>query len=1375
LKYQRIGIQKVRIKKIFVFSLLFLLVDFCSPTVQKSIIKSTGSKYFKNYTPKDYDHHPQNWAVGQGKRGIIYVGNQAGLLEFDGVSWRIIGIPNWTVRSLDIDETGTIYIGGKDEIGFLSPSTNGTLEYVSLLNKLEDSEKNFSEIKGTHAARDGIYFRASHFVFLWNPGLKKMKVWEADHPFKASFYCREKFFLQQENVGLLQMENGSLFLVPGGETFANDEIFALCSYHDQDLLICTRTKGLYIYNGNDLRPFPTEIDGYIKEKYLSYGIRLSNGDFALSTLRGGIAVIDSQGKLKYLFDKTSGLLDNDVKFVFEDSDQNLWLALNNGVSKVEYASPFYIYNERNNLTGLILSVVRSHNKLYVGTTNGLFYCLISDQGRFYPIPGINRMCWSLALIGDSILAAADKGVFQIKKDKLHKIFPEPTYVILHSSVNPNRLWLGTKSGFASMFMNPQKKNWTIECECKKILHPIRSLVEDEEGNLWLGTLTRGVIRVDFPGNVHYPVINRFDTSHGLPPTEVYVFLMGGHVMFATEKGLFRFDKATKMFIPDKSLGSEFADGSRNVFRAVQDKNRTIWFHSAGRNFQAVPGKDKNHVTYSTPFLRIPIGQVNAIYPDPVGKNIWFAANDGLIRFDKTVKKDYTLDFSTFIRRVQLINEKSLIFNGRQLKDMVNYRFDYKNRNLRFQFAAPFFEDEPATTYQVFLEGYDSRWSSWTGETQKDYTNLHPGAYIFRVRAKNIYNHLSREALFKFKIKPPWYLTWWSFLIYGCCFFLMIYMLVKWRSFSLEQEKLRLERIVTERTSEIENKNRQLEEQSGKLKEMDRIKSRFFANISHEFRTPLTLIMGPLEQIIGGKHNKELKKKVNLALRNSQRLLALINQLLDLSKLESGKVKLNASKQDIIPFLKGIVSSFDSLAVEKNLNLTFHSDEENIVLYYDQEKLEKVINNLISNAFKFTPDGGEIALSVVKSYSQGEKVLPPFLEISVSDTGIGIPENQLPFIFDRFYQVEKFDSLEHKQEGTGIGLALVKELITLHHGHVEVKNKEGYNSGTEFIICLPFGNVHLESGEVSPKKEIECEPIYIHRESDKISTDSIIAAEAEEVDHSTTNDALVEVDELETEKEDQGKKEKNVVLVVEDNAEVREYIRESLEIHYKVEEAVNGREGIAKAQKIIPDLIISDVMMPEADGYQLCGVLKKDIKTSHIPVILLTAKASEESMAQGLETGADDYVTKPFNTKILLIRVKNLIYLRRMLQQKIQNQMLMQPDEISVSSMDQIFFKELQELIEKNLSDPNFNVEQLSKKLYLSQSTLLRKILALTGESPSRFIRSYRLKRALQLMKANFGNITEVAFEVGFSNTAYFSKCFKDKFHQTPSSFMELNQ
>jgi len=440
-----------------------------------------------------------------------------------------------------------------------------------------------------------------------------------------------------------------------------------------------------------------------------------------------------------------------------------------------------------------------------------------------------------------------------------------------------------------------------------------------------------------------------------------------------------------------------------------------------------------------------------------------------------------------------------------------------------------------------------------------------------------------------------------------------------------------------------------------------------------------------------------------------------------------------------------------MAADQNeIDLQFLSQEETVTLYFDPEKMEKVMCNLLSNALKFTPAGGRITVTVTKTTAVDDKFPFGSLDISVSDTGIGIPGNHLPHIFDYFYQLDGSHRHEHIYKGSGIGLALTKELVSLHHGEINVRSSDSRENGTEFIIRLPIGKGHLEPGEIV---------------SDSESTfEAVKPCEIPEL----YND---EDEEEEREKdEEEEKEEKNIILIVEDSADVRSYIKGSLEPLYTVIEAVDGQEGIEKAGEVIPDLIISDIMMPNVDGFELCRVLKEDIITSHIPIILLTARASEENVLQGLETGADDYVTKPFNTKILCARIKNLIDLRSQFHMNLDREMTLQPATMSVSTIDKEFIKELKEVIEKNLSDPDFNVDDLGKKLYMSRATIYRKTQALTGKPPTEFIRSYRLKRAAHLLKSKAGSVTEVAFEVGFSSRSYFTKCFKEKFHQLPSDY-----
>lgn len=593
------------------------------------------------------------------------------------------------------------------------------------------------------------------------------------------------------------------------------------------------------------------------------------------------------------------------------------------------------------------------------------------------------------------------------------------------------------------------------------------------------------------------------------------------------------------------------------------------------------------------------------------------------------------------------------------------------------------------------------------------------------------------------------------------------LVIKWRSRKLEKEKKQLEKIVCERTREIQEKNLQLRNQSEKLKEMDRIKSRFFANLSHEFRTPLTLIISPLEQMLERNPDKQQKKDLQIMLSNSHRLLMLINQLLELARFDSGKMKLQAVCANITSFIKEIIGFFEILARQNKLEIVLIKRKEDIILHFDPRRMEEVIYNLLINACKFTSPGGRITVSVseVASFQERESnTSENMVEISVQDTGAGISKEEMEHIFDRFFLTENVNPKFPR--GTGIGLALTKEIVELHHGSIDVHSQPG--KGTEFVIRIPSGAKHLKPEEITTDAIISPDGAKWReitsleaKTSDEYEEENMAGAEKDDVEFPKKPDKNME-------KEVQ---KKQLILLVEDNENVRKFIRDPLEnSKYNVLEAENGENGVRIAREVIPDLIVSDIMMPGMDGYELCRILKKDINTSHIPIILLTAKASAESIVKGFDTGADDYVAKPFNTRILLARIQNLIELRRQFQLKIQRQRMLLPMEIAISSADDLFLKEFQNLIEENISDSDLNIDFVCRKLSLGRTTLFRKLEALTNETPKEYIQSYRLERAARLLKGNFGNVTEVAMKVGFSNPQYFSQCFKEKYHMTPHSY-----
>lgn len=587
-------------------------------------------------------------------------------------------------------------------------------------------------------------------------------------------------------------------------------------------------------------------------------------------------------------------------------------------------------------------------------------------------------------------------------------------------------------------------------------------------------------------------------------------------------------------------------------------------------------------------------------------------------------------------------------------------------------------------------------------------------------------------------KPPIWNTWWVNLLYVFMFLGLLYLL---RRYELNRLKLKLDLEINQVEAE-------------KRSEIDIEKNKFFSNISHEFRTPLTLILGPLERIIDDQKNNEQQQELLLIRRNAQRLQTLINQLLSLSKLESGKMKLHTRPQNIVQLGHVFVRSFESLAKEQEIKLEFASDAEKHIVYIDALKFEKIANNLISNAMKFTERGGKIKVAIRKAVIGEGQDLKEGVNILISDTGIGIRKEKLPHIFDRFYQVDEEQMKTYL--GTGIGLALTKELIELHHGSISADSEAGI--GTTFTIFLQSGKEHLSDDEI-----ISLAP------NEPGMDDYILIDNYSDIHNVSSNEAL---------STDIDNNNQPLLLIVEDNDDMRTYIKSYLLGDYNIIEANDGRDGAEKAIKHLPDLILSDLMMPFVDGNEMTIMLKNDVRTSHIPIILLTAKASRESKLEGLETGADDFLTKPFDAYELKIRVKNLIEQRRKLRELLaehigdskETNLIYQSPCSGMSKMDEEFLDKATNIIEVQIDNPDFSVEFFAKEMAVSRVQLHRKLKSLTNHSASDMIRNIRLKKACELLKEGDLNVTQVSYEVGISSLSYFAKAFKEKYGVSPSSF-----
>lgn len=615
-----------------------------------------------------------------------------------------------------------------------------------------------------------------------------------------------------------------------------------------------------------------------------------------------------------------------------------------------------------------------------------------------------------------------------------------------------------------------------------------------------------------------------------------------------------------------------------------------------------------------------------------------------------------------------------------------------------------------------LEGFNNDWLTLpVGVHNVTFTNLAPGKYVLRVKAINSDGYVGiKEATLGIVVNPPFWMSWWAYLLYAAGLVVVLF-LARYRMLKREREKFHLQ---------------QIENEVAKNEEINNMKFRFFTNVSHELRTPLTLIISPLEGMLKETTDELQSTRLQLMYRNAQRLLHLVNQLLDFRKGEMSTHQLSLSEGDIISYVHSVCNSFLLMADKKHIQFSFFSGIDTFSMAFDADKVGKIVMNLLSNAFKFTPEGGRVTVMI--EHVTGT---PDTLEIKIADTGIGISDVDKEHIFDRFYQADHKGVEE--TTGNGIGLSLVRDFVTLHEGEVKVFD----NIGTGSVFVIQFPVKHVETQVQLPEET----GMSVGDEEDREMKEEV--------------------------REETGRKDSPLLLVVDDNEDFRIFMRYSLELQYRVKLAVNGNEAWEMMQEELPDLVISDVMMPQMDGNELCRLIKQDKRTAHIPVILLTARQNTEAKLEGLQTGADDYVTKPFNMTILVLRIRKLIELSRY-HRVTQGMIDPAPSEIVITSLDEKLIEKAIKYVEDNMSRTELSVEELSRELGMSRVHLYKKLLQITGKTPIEFIRVIRLKRAAQLLRESQLHVSEVAFEVGFNNPKYFSRYFKDEFGVLPSVYQE---
>ena len=1098
----------------------------------------------------------------------------------------------------------------------------------------------------------------------------------------------------------------------------------------------------------------------------------SKGKLWIGTIGGGLNIYDPETnrftQYKHSPDDVYSISNDEIFTICVDNYDNVWIGtVNNGISKysptyerfkIFQPDPFPRSNTKANDISAIM--VDNQNKLWLGKTSA----------------GVK--------IYDSSSLSNHNPLFELKSETNTGLSSNKISAILLDK--DGMIWIGTFGNGLNRYNPLTKKidvfNYQSDNPASLSNKYVHSVFQDSEGIIWIGTGLGGVNKLDKNTNS----FKRYSSNPQLQNHPKYLNSSEvvsicedskGFMWFGTTTGgLSRFDKKTETFTHYKHIHTDDKSISSNRIVCIyEDKQKRLWIgtFSGGLNLFNEKTNSFNHYLEKD---GLPDNTVQAITEDEKGY-LWLTTNKGISRFNPEKKEFKNFDRSDGLL-IEEFNPRSVykdiksgiiyfgsanglnIYNPNSIVDKTETAnvilTDFKLFNvsvkpeekspikksiafaeeinlshdqdvISFSFASLDLTSPDKNQYAYKLEGFDKDWIYSGNHNEVTYNNLNPGEYIFKVKATNsdgVWNDNATQI--KLIINPPFWRTWWATIFYILVAAIGLYAI---RKYEMSRIKLR-------------NNLKLKEFESQKLQEVDQIKSRFFANLSHEFRTPLMLIKGPVEQLRTQISDSDINSKLNMVSRNIHNLQTLIDQLLELSQLEASAIPVKAKKQNIVTVLKGLAYSFESIARQRNIDLSFTTELTRLDVWFDTDKLEKVINNLLSNAVKFTKAGGSISVLLNITADDDKE----FTQITVVDTGIGIDENKIDKIFDRFYQTD--DSPNKNFAGSGIGLALVKELVDLHKWIISVKSK--LNVGTEFTLKIPLWDYLDDSQKIIEAPQItsgndldlEFEPISSNREIDK--------------------------------KEENSKqnKQRPLILIVEDSEDVRIYLKDLLKNDYNILEAENGVNGLESAAQNSPDLIISDIMMPSMDGIEFCRRIKTNWESSHIPVILLTAKVSSESKFEGLETGADDYLTKPFESRELFARIKNLLEQRKRLKEKFAKEIRITADAITTNSVDNEFLTKAFDVIEKNISNPDFTAEDLAKELFMSLSQLRRKLIALTGESPGEFLRAYKLKRAARLILEKNLSITQIAFEVGFHSPSHFTKAFQQQFNCPPSEFTD---
>lgn len=1272
---------------------------------------------FDHFMQKDGLSNNQVHCIYQDSRGWMWFGTTYGLNRFDGRGFEVFKhdagdsttLGANLVRCIFEDSRGDLWVGlengglcrfDRDREVF-ARNQNGQAGVQSVNDVAEDAAGNLwlATSRGLVCLKrdEGGRFAAEEFdLTLISDHVKKVLV---DRQSRVWLGTEQGLYVYEPETKRLQ------HLELPGTSHPDDEVWALYADGTDRVWVGTYHSGLYYVAPWELKAVKSGFDPQMERARTIRAIAEGkDGRFWVGT-RAGLFLFDGERAEYHGLgeDEGSGAGVNSVLSLLVDAKGDLWVGSRQGISYFVWEKQFIrSYSAaggagHNLNNGEVYAFLPDGHRVWIGTEAGGVNCLDRSTGRFSYYTrgnaGLSSNCIkSFMRDGNELWVGTFMGgvnVLDIRTGRLLRTYRHDKG--RPSSLADDRIWALLRDGAGNIWVGTSRgldrydrtTGGFVHCLDVVPSYQVNWISEDGDGDLWVGCEDELIIY-----NPRKEQVKKYFRK-----TRSMAEAGRGDYYVATINGLARFDKARGFwhFYTEK-------DGliSNYTLSVLPGGDSTLWVSTANglslfnmgeegfKNFQEKDGLQDNQFNYGA-FARTEEGEL--LFG---GINGFDVVLPGLVQTNGYVPPVVLTELRIFNKKVEAgdgILERNIAFTD-------EIRLGYDQNMLGFTFVALNYVMAGKNQYRYRLDGLEEQWVDAGNRTTATYANLAPGSYCFRVIGSNNDGVWNEEGVaLRVVIAPPFWDTWWFMLLMAVAAGLVLMALM--RAY-IYRETMK-NRLVMEKA------------QARKLHEVDRMKLQFFTNVSHEIRTPLTLIVGPVEKMYRQAGDEDSRTQLGMVYQNARKLLKLINQLLDFRKLEAGQYAPDYQSGDLVRFLKDVTLSFEYAAREKGIGLTFSAGTERCIARMDGDKLEKVMDNLLSNALKFTERGGMVKVEV----QIGEKEYV----IRVEDTGIGIAADNLNLIFNRFFQ----SAPSAEVTGTGIGLAIVRSFTELMGGTADVRSEEG--KGTVFTVCLPL--MREESG-----KEEECGGTV-----------------PEEV-----------------------AREGRYLLVVDDNEDIRTFIRTHFKGMYRVLEAADGKAGYETAVEHIPDVIIADVLMPVMNGLEMCRRLKKDERTAHIPVVMLTAVNSKETELESLLTGIDDYITKPFDVNILGAKVDNLLNVRNALREKVRSELLMQPAEVVLDSPNERFLRKAVEVVEKYMDDPELDIERFAEEMGVSRMQLYRKFEAFANMTVKEFIRSVRLKRAAQMLEQGSMTVSEVAWAVGFKDMSYFRKCFKDEFGMTPTEF-----